>query len=72
MSKPAFHAPQFIIGNKNPGIASAFELAIRFSDWARSLSTPMTWRLIAEHWHVNRATAYRWLAAWKAAQGVGK
>lgn len=52
------------------GIANSFEMALRFSGWAQSLGERLTRKAIQEHWHVSRATAYRWLNAYRAATGA--
>lgn len=50
------------------GIKSNFEFAIRFAHWCDTQMKAPTWRDVKRHYRVNRATAYRWLAAWKAAR----
>jgi len=45
------------------------ERAIRFVDWANSARV-LTAKAIQDHFHVNRATAYRWLRAFKDARGI--
>lgn len=60
---PQFHP-------KTAGIGSAFELAIRFVDWADQFKGGPSSQQIRAHWQVSKATAYRWLAAWKAARGA--
>jgi transposase len=52
------------------GIATSFEMAIRFSGWAQSMGERLTRKAIQEHWHVSRATAYRWLNAYRSAVGI--
>lgn len=52
------------------GAQSNFEMAIRFADWCDARSSRPTWREVVRAFRVNRATAYRWLSAWKAARGV--
>jgi hypothetical protein len=55
------------IGDAHPGITHSFELALRFAAWVQSMHREPTWREIANHFDVHRATAYRWLNAWRAA-----
>ena len=50
------------------GIASAFEFALRFTLWAGKQHA-VSWQSIQSEFGVSRATAYRWLAGWRAAQG---
>jgi transposase-like protein len=52
------------------GIASTFELALRFVQWATQLRTVPTAQQICEQFNVSRPTAYRWRAAWLAVQGI--
>lgn len=47
--------------------AAMIELGVRFHLWATALNATPDWRRIAQHFNCSRATAYRWLAAWKAA-----
>lgn len=54
---------------RHPGMRSGFELAMRFHLWASSLHEPLSWRLIAARFEVDRSTAYRWLAEYRAAVG---
>lgn len=57
--------------NNQPGMASSFELAIRFTDWASTLPPDgLTWQAIVARWNVSKATAYRWRAAFRAARGI--
>jgi hypothetical protein len=51
------------------GIATTFEFAIRFNDWALALTTPITAAAIQERWGVSKATAYRYHKAYRAAKG---
>lgn len=51
-----------------PGLASTMELAIRFHLWA-SEQHQLTAKSIQQTWGVSRATAFRWLAAYRAATG---
>lgn len=46
------------------------EFWIRFGDWCRNCRLPITHKLICGHFGVSRSTAYRWLDAWKASQGM--
>lgn len=50
------------------GPASSFEVALRFVLWAGQ-QQHLTWQAIANDWGVSKATAYRWLAGWRAATG---
>lgn len=52
-----------------PGVAS-LEFALRFADWATAQQRGVTADGVQEHWHVCRATAYRWCVAWRAAKGL--
>lgn len=51
------------------GIDTRPEFYMRFALWAQSVEKVITWELIADHFDVSRATAYRWLSAWKNASG---
>lgn len=51
---------------KVAGIASAFELSLRFVAWTGQLHAEPTVSQICEQFGIHRATAYRWLAAWRA------
>ena len=53
------------------GFASGLELALHFAAWAHSCrhADPSV-AAIRDHWHVSRATAYRWQAAWRAVRGA--
>ena len=48
------------------GMASALEFALAFNDWA--LANKVTVESIRSRWGVSRATAYRYLNAWRAIQ----
>lgn len=63
------HAPNCRLGNRT-GLASAFELTMRFIAWAGALQSDPTPEQIRERWEVSRATAYRWLHAWQDAKGA--
>ena len=52
-----------------PGVCGGFEQVARVVLWMQQRHTAPTWRDVVARWGVDRATAYRWLAAWKAAQG---
>ena len=45
---------------------SALEFALAFHDWA--LANKVTVESIRSRWGVSRATAYRYLNAWRAIQ----
>lgn len=62
-------APQFRPSKGCVGIASAFELAIRFTEWAKQ-QHKVTHLSIMRDWGVSRATAYRWLRSYHAAYGM--
>lgn len=49
---------------------SSLERMIRFVKWADAMRDAPTWRSIAEHFHLSKATAYRWRKAWCAANGM--
>lgn len=53
----------------SPGVGTGFEQAIRFHLWAQQIGSRLTVAAIREHWSVSRATAYRWLSAYRAAMG---
>ena len=40
---------------------------IEFALWALDLGEPLTWHAVCAHWHVHRATAYRWIGAYMRA-----
>jgi len=46
-----------------------FEAAIRFADWADAQRQLSAGKII-DRFNLNRATAYRWLSAYRAARGV--
>ena len=48
------------------GMVSALEFALAFHDWA--LVNRVTVESIRSRWGVSRATAYRYLNAWRAIQ----
>jgi hypothetical protein len=48
---------------------SFFEATIRFVDWADE-QRHLTAQSIISHFGLNRATAYRWLSAYRAARGL--
>ena len=48
------------------GMASALEFVFAFHDWA--LVNSVTVESIRSRWGVSRATAYRYLNAWRAIQ----
>lgn len=50
------------------GVASAFEQCLRFIAWAQHLHGEPTWQQIHAQFGVSRATAFRWLGGWRAAQ----
>lgn len=55
---------------QHAGACSSMELGIRFADWCSQHRNGPTWRQIATRWSVDRATAYRWLSALKAARNL--
>lgn len=50
------------------GMCTALEFALAFHDWASAQVQAVTHEMIKARWGVSRATAYRWLAAWRATQ----
>ncbi len=60
---PAIHPPKGA-----EGMLSALEFALEFAEWAKDRGDRLTHKAIAERWEVDRATAYRWLGAWRAFQ----
>lgn len=54
MTSRDFHGPEFFI---------------RFGDWCRNHRVPVTAELIKGNFGVSKATAHRWLRAWKDATG---
>lgn len=62
MIRPGSH------GARGDGARTCFEFAVRFHDWARLLTEPLSPALIADYWHVSRATSYRYFAAYNAAR----
>ena len=50
------------------GMTSALEFALEFQDWATRPGQAVTREAIQNRWDVSRATAYRYLAAWRATQ----
>lgn len=52
-----------------PGTESRMELIIRFADWSRRLDSLPSNTEICRHFHVHRATAYRWRNALASARG---
>ena len=48
------------------GIANSLEAALDFFDWASSLRGELTHTAIQNHYQCSRATAYRWLSAYRA------
>ena len=55
------------IKRSGEGMVSALEFAFAFHDWA--LVNSVTVESIRSRWGVSRATAYRYLNAWRAIQG---
>jgi hypothetical protein len=49
---------------------SHLELLFRFFRWADLQRGPLTRCAVQEAFHVSRAQAYRWIAAWNAANGI--
>lgn len=45
--------------------AGAMHKAIEFLQWANAQRTEITWRRIADRFHVSRATAFRWLGVYR-------
>lgn len=60
------HAGGDIIEQTHSG--SFMEATIRFVDWADE-QRHLSYSAIAARFGVNRATAYRWLSAYRAARG---
>lgn len=58
-------APQI---HPTTGCATAFEQCLRFIAWAQALHGEPTAEQIQHAFGVSRATSYRWLGAWNAAQ----
>ena len=54
------------IQRSGEGMVSALEFALAFHDWA--LVNSVTVESIRSRWGVSRATAYRYLNAWRAIQ----
>lgn len=55
---------------KEPGILRSFELVMRFCLWAQEMhGDGPTAKQVAARFDVSRATAYRWLTAWRVATG---
>jgi len=50
------------------GARSNFELAIRFADWCDMCTNDPTWKQVMRAFQVERATAFRWLAAYRSAR----
>ena len=48
-----------------PGAASGLETAIRFVRWMDSRHGAPTWQEVRERFGLRRATAYRWLKAYR-------
>jgi len=51
------------------GVSSGIEQAIRFVLWAQQLLREPTIEQIRSQFDISRAAAFRWRAAWRAAQG---
>ena len=50
---------------------AAHQMAFEFALWAQTLPHPLHVEVIQERYpHWSRATAYRWRAAWAAANGL--
>lgn len=56
------HVPQ--VPPAAVGMASGLEFAFEFLHWASAFRRPPHWREIAGRWQVDRATAYRYRAAY--------
>lgn len=46
------------------------EHVIRFALWMRERRTPVVLEDVMTHFEVGRATAYRYLQSWRAANGI--
>jgi len=44
--------------------------AIRFVRWMDNRKTFPTWKEVADHFEFDRATAFRWIRAYKDAMGM--
>jgi hypothetical protein len=53
-----------------PGVGSLFELGIRFATWADNQRTPLSYRLVMSKFGISRATAFKWLRAWKNQRNI--
>lgn len=56
------------------GVPWHFAQAILFADWCDFQRSVPSYQAIMSEFRISRATAYRWLDAWKAVRGnrVGK
>jgi transposase len=54
------------------GVCSLFEMAIRFADWRDKLAYDPHYDEIMVTFGVSRATAHRWLIAWRDARYNGR
>jgi hypothetical protein len=59
------HLTSMRLGEHNYGMAHAIELAMAFMGWAQD-QKPLTPSKVMLRWSVSRATAYRWLASYRA------
>jgi hypothetical protein len=57
--------PAVMLPPQSAGMLTALEFAFEFSAWAEQHHGRPTWQQIARRWGVSRATAYRWLRAWR-------
>lgn len=46
---------------------SVMESGMRFALWMAQLQRHPSWQQVSVHWNVSRATAYRYIGAWRAA-----
>jgi len=51
------------------GVSSRMEFFMRFALWAERIEQFITAEMVVNHFGVSRATAYRYLDAWKNATG---
>lgn len=48
------------------GMLNTLEFAWAFMTWADAAGSRLNWRMVVERWGVSRATAFRYLSAWRA------
>lgn len=61
--------PKRLAGDRHSQFPS-IETAMRFVVWANTSHTPPDPRRVMVRWNVSRATAYRWIAAWRDAMAI--